>query len=165
MYYYQHKETGNIIGSLNNWRDFVDGNGKMIGVLTDVILPNVILGQGIISHLMDYRELKRCYKRVSRDKAFEMYPDFGQYRHRDDTINQTIHTTAQWYLDELKPIRKSNFGIKFKPSMPENLKNESLEKEAMAIYKRNGSVLETASFVKKQTNWDLSTVRQFVSAL
>lgn len=111
MYYYKHKQTGNIIGSLNNIRDLVDCDGNRIGCITDVVIPNKIVGNGVICHIMSYGELRKGYKKTNKKEALSMYPDFGQYRHRGDTKNFSVTYLGERYLDELKPIRKSDYGI------------------------------------------------------
>lgn len=114
MLYYQHKETGKIIGSLHSWHDKINAKGEFDGVITQIVMPDVQLGNGIICHLMDYRDLQKGYKRISKKIALEKYPDFGQLRHVDDMHNKSITYTAQRYLDELKPIREKGFGNSFK---------------------------------------------------
>lgn len=110
--YYKHKVTGELILSLNNLRDLIDGNGKRCGCITDVIIPNYKLGNGIISTVMDYRTIRNNYQRINKKHALTIYPDFGQWRHINDTENDSVTIYGKHYLNELIPMRKNGFGIK-----------------------------------------------------
>lgn len=114
MYYYKHKKTGQIIGSLHNLRDSYDADGNRVGCFTDVVMPNVCVGNGIICHIMDYRELKKGYKRTNKAEALAQTPDFGQLRHIDDKNNWNISYLGDRYNKELLPIREKGIGISFK---------------------------------------------------
>lgn len=112
MIYYKHKTSGEIIGSLNNLRDLIDMNGNM-SCITDVIIPNIGLGNGIISHCMYYSYIRQNYKRIRKTDALLAYPDFGQWRHIDDEHNFSILHLGGNYLHELLPMRSVGFGIAF----------------------------------------------------
>ena len=114
MIYYQHKITGEVIASLNNLRDLITGsNFHDCDVITDVIIPDKVLGQGIICHCMTYPHIRENYKRVSKVKALEICPDFGQWRHVHDKLNHTVRYWGYRHLEELMPVRKKPFGISF----------------------------------------------------
>ena len=92
--------------------DFIiDGENKQC--ITDVIFPYRWLGNGIISHCMRYVEINKNYKRITKKKAMELCPDFGQYRHIDDDLNQSITWLASVHNEELKPLRAYGFGTPF----------------------------------------------------
>lgn len=114
MIYYKHNITGEVIASLNNLRDLVTGNGiTQFNTITDVIIPDRVAGNGIICHCMTHTHIRDNYKRISKAKAFEICPDFGQWRHVDDQHNFSVTYLAHRYLDELKPMRKKPFGTPF----------------------------------------------------
>ena len=110
MKYYQHKQTGELLGSLHNLRNLII-NGKEMPV-TEVVRPNHLLGCGIISELMEYVEIYKNYKRISKKKALQICPDFGQMRHVDEVENYSIHRVASDII-ELLPIRTFGRGIAF----------------------------------------------------
>lgn len=114
MRYYKHKTTGEIIGVTGGLRDLIDGNGNVTACITEVVLPNKWLGNGIISHMMSFTEIQKWYKRTNRKEAFAMYPDFGQWRHIDD-VRHNISVTyyGSHYLNELIPMREHGFGTPF----------------------------------------------------
>ncbi len=112
MIYYKHNITGEVIASLNNIREIIDG-GNTFKVITDVIMPQRAIGNGVICHCMSYVYIRANYKRISKAKAFEICPDFGQWRHVDDQYNMSVTYLGYRYLDELKPMRKKPFGTPF----------------------------------------------------
>lgn len=112
MIYYQHKKTGQIIGSLNNFRDLINADGS-ISSITDVIIPDKWIGNGIICHCMTYSYIRDNYKRISKKLAYELFPDFGQWRHIDDDVNFSVTYFGFRYLFELKPMRVNGFGTAF----------------------------------------------------
>ena len=117
MRFYQHKTTGLLVASFHELLDPIDENGKMTGgCYTRVILPSKTLGNGIIFHIMHYREF-RNFKRISKEKFFELCPDFGQLRHwMDDTIERKKH---------IKLFENSDYEIKKrKITMGNNNPNE-----------------------------------------
>jgi hypothetical protein len=114
MIYYKHKLTGEVIGSLNNLRDLVIGTGvTSFNTITDVIMPNRVLGNGIICHCMTHVHIRDNYNRISRAKALEICPDFGQWRHIDDQHNYSVTYLGHRYLQDLEPMRKKPFGTPF----------------------------------------------------
>lgn len=118
MRYYQHKQTGELLGSLHNLREYVQEGGsfdpgpKRTQVLTEVIRPNKLLGNGVISELMNYPDINKHYKRISKKKAFQICPDFGQMRHVDTQYNYSVCRVAS-DLQELLPIRSFGRGVAF----------------------------------------------------
>lgn len=99
MRYYENKKTGEIMASYHNLRDVIlptDNNHIKLGwvdykimVVTDVILPNKILGNGIITYCMPYTFIRDNYKRIKKAKAFERYPNLHQYTYQD--LPKTTH--------------------------------------------------------------------------
>lgn len=57
--------------------------GYSYSVVYDMVCPNVILGEGIVSFCISYSYLRQNYKRIKREIALEKYPEFNQYRHID----------------------------------------------------------------------------------
>ena len=118
MRYYQHKQTGELLGSLHNLREYVQEGGnfdpspKRTQVLTEVIRPNKLLGSGVIIELMNYPDINKHYKRISKKKALQICPDFGQMRHVDSLDNYSINRLASDFV-ELSPIRTFGCGIAF----------------------------------------------------
>ena len=113
MRYYKHKQTGKIIGVLGSLIDLVDSNGN-IEMITQVVFPEKQLGNGILFHTMKFSDISNNFKRTNKKEAFEMYPDFGQFRHKDTVYNRDIKVLAKSYLSELEPLREKGFGISFK---------------------------------------------------
>lgn len=112
MKYYQHNQTGEVIASLENIRQIMDG-GNTFKVVTDVIMPETVIGNGVICHCMSYVYIRDNYKRISKAKALEICPDFGQWRHVDDEHNMSVTYLGSIYLNQLKPMRKKPFGTPF----------------------------------------------------
>ena len=111
MKFYQHKQTGELMGSLDNLRDLIIGN--TVTCVTDVVYPYRWLGNGIISHCTTYEEIRNNYKRISKIKAKKLCKDFGQWRHIDDIGNRTIIRNGQYHLGELLDKREIGFGRPF----------------------------------------------------
>lgn len=111
MRYYQHKTTGELLGSLHNLREHIQ-DGKRMAPLTEIVRPNKHLGTGIISELMTFIEINRDYKRISKKKALHICPDFGQMRHVDTEKNFSIFRMVD-DITELLPIRGTGRGIAF----------------------------------------------------
>lgn len=92
MKYYQNKTTGEIIG-VENMREVITHptpqsialgyKGYSYEVVYDMICPNKILGNGIVTYCITYSYLKENYKRIKREIALAKYPDFKQFRHAD----------------------------------------------------------------------------------
>lgn len=92
MKYYQNKTTGEIIGT-SNMREVIKHpteqsikmgfRGYSYEVVYDMICPNNILGEGIVSYCITWSYLNTNYKRIRREIALEKYPEFKQYRHSD----------------------------------------------------------------------------------
>lgn len=92
MKYYQNKITGEIIG-IENMREVIKHpTEKSIAlgfkdysyeVVYDMICPNNILGEGIVSYCITWSYLNTNYKRIRREIALEKHPNFKQYRHKD----------------------------------------------------------------------------------
>lgn len=112
MIYYKHNTTGEVIASLENIREVIDG-GNTFKVITDVIMPQRAIGNGVICHCMSYVYIRANYKRISKAKALEICPDFGQWRHVDDEHNRSVTWLGELYLNELKPMRKKPFGTPY----------------------------------------------------
>jgi hypothetical protein len=109
--YYQHKITGQVILSLNNLRDLIDENGKFSGCITDIIIPDYKLGYGIISTVIHYKTIRNNYKRINKNVAHSIHPDFVQWRHVNDRENKSVTILGKSYLNDLIPIRKDGYGI------------------------------------------------------
>ena len=92
MKYYQNKTTGEIIGT-TNMREVISHpteqsikSGRTYysyEVVYDMICPNMILGEGIVSYCITWSYLNTNYKRIRREIALEKHPNFKQYRHSD----------------------------------------------------------------------------------
>lgn len=92
MKFYRNKTTGEIIG-VENMRQVIQHptensialgyKGYSYEVVYDMICPNHLLGNGIVSYCITNAYLKDNYKRIKREIALEKYPDFKQYRHAD----------------------------------------------------------------------------------
>lgn len=92
MKYYQNRTTGEIIGA-KNMREVIieptEESAKLgwvdyhFMVVADVIHPNKLLGNGIISYCMPVYLIKKWYKRIDKYKALRRYPIFQQYRFDD----------------------------------------------------------------------------------
>lgn len=113
MKYLQHKQTGEIILSLENLRELIDDEGQM-NVLTEVVIPNKWLGNGVISHLMSYPYIQKNYKRISKKKALILCPCVAQWRHIDDENNESVRRRFLHDYSILKEKRPDGFGISFK---------------------------------------------------
>lgn len=114
--YYQHKITGQVILSLNNLRDLIDEDGKRCGCITDIIIPDYKLGNGIICTVIQYKTLYSNYKRINKKDALSIHPVFKQWRHINDTTNKSVNVYGRKYLYDLSPMRKDGFGIDFRKS-------------------------------------------------
>ena len=92
MKFYQNKTTGEIIGT-TNMREVIKEpteqslalgfKGYSYEVVYDMICPNMILGEGIVSYCITWKYLNKNYKRIRREIALEKHPNFKQYRHSD----------------------------------------------------------------------------------
>lgn len=92
MKYYQNKITGEIIG-IENMREVISHPTEQsikcgrttysYEVVYDMICPNKILGNGIVSHCITWSYLNTNYKRIRREIALEKHLNFKQYRHSD----------------------------------------------------------------------------------
>lgn len=92
MKYYQNKTTGEIIGT-QNMREVISHpteqslklgfKGYSYEVVYDMICPNKILGNGIVSFCITHSYLRTNYKRIRREIALKKHPVFKQYRHED----------------------------------------------------------------------------------
>lgn len=92
MKFYQNKITQEIIG-VENMRELIlhptetsikaGFKGYSYQVIYDMICPNKILGNGIVTFCITNSYLKENYKRIKREIAITKYPDFKQYRHSD----------------------------------------------------------------------------------
>ena len=51
-------------------------------VVYDMICPNKILGNGIVSYCITHSYLQHNYKRIKKEIALTKYPQFEQYRHK-----------------------------------------------------------------------------------
>lgn len=90
MKFYQNKSSGEIIG-VENMRELITHptpqstalgyKGYSYKVIYDMICPNKILGNGIVTFCITNSYLKENYKRIKREIALEKYPDFKQFRH------------------------------------------------------------------------------------
>ena len=109
MLYYEHKRTEDVICSLNNQRDLINGKGEQQTTITDVIIPNYKLGTGVISTVMDYETLKNNYRRINKRQAYSKYPDFGQWRHVNDKNNASVSNYGFYYLNLLLGKREKGF--------------------------------------------------------
>lgn len=97
MRYYIHKETNEPMASFAELLDPVTGDNiegypnqivRSGGCYTRVVFPNKWIGNGVLFHIIHYRDLKK-FKRISKEKFFELCPDFGQFRHfGDNTIDR-----------------------------------------------------------------------------
>lgn len=67
------------------------------------IFPERQMGNGIPFQAIPFPELRK-FKRISREKFIEKFPDHGQYRHFADT-------TMKYFSLENIPVRKKSFGI------------------------------------------------------
>jgi len=95
MKFYQNKTTGEIIG-VENMRTLLleptkqsielGYKGYSYKVVYDAILPNKILGNGIVSYCISHSFLTKNYKRIKKEIALEKYPNFKQYRYADMVI-------------------------------------------------------------------------------
>jgi hypothetical protein len=92
MKYYQNKTTGEIIG-ITNMREVISHpteqsikSGRTTfsyEVVYDMICPNMILVEGIVSYCVTWDYLRKNYKRIKREIALRKHPNFKQYRHSD----------------------------------------------------------------------------------
>jgi len=92
MKYYQNKTTGEIIG-VENMRELITHptpnsirlgfKGYSYNVIYDMICPNRLLGNGIVTFCITHSYLKENYKRIKFEIALAKYPEFRQYRHAD----------------------------------------------------------------------------------
>jgi hypothetical protein len=153
MNYYKHKTTGDIIGITGSWRDLVDANGTILFVITEAIFPNVMVGNGIICHMISFADLGKNYKRTSRKEALEKYPDFGQYRHLTTIYNVDVRERAVNYLSELFPLRKKGGGVTWIKEHPLCANNSEIAIKAKAIYEEKG-MLAAVQFIKTELNTD-----------
>lgn len=120
MKFYIHKETGEPMASLHELLDPTTGdnvNGypsqieREGGCYTRVIFPNKWLGDGIVFHIMHYKNFSK-FKRISKEKFFELCPDFGQLRHwGDETIDRKKHRKLFSGGDYDISKRKMTFGV------------------------------------------------------
>jgi hypothetical protein len=100
MKYYQNKITKEIIGT-TNMRTVIKEpteqsikmgiTGYSYEVVYDMITPNKILGNGIVSYCITWKYLNKNYKRIKREIALEKHPDFRQYRHADMVIEAEVN--------------------------------------------------------------------------
>ena len=114
MKFYIHKITDKPMASMDDLFDFVTGDNSTVksqaervgGCITRVVFPNKWLGDGISFHVMHYRDLSK-FKRIKKEKFFELCPDFGQLRHwADNTIER--HSYEKLFQDI--PKRKLTLG-------------------------------------------------------
>lgn len=92
MKYYQHKETGEIIG-VQNMRHLITHpttkseslgyKGYSYAVVYDMICPNSLLPNGLTSFSIQHTFLTKNYKRIRKEIALAKYPDFRQYVYSD----------------------------------------------------------------------------------
>ena len=92
MKYYQNKTTGEIIG-ICNMRDLISHpteksekagyNGYSYQVIYDMVCPNKLLGNGIVSYCITHSYLSENYKRINKKTALSKYPEFKQYKYSD----------------------------------------------------------------------------------
>lgn len=120
MKYYIHKITGEPMASFSELLDPVDGDNvdgypsqvhRTGGCYTRVVFPNKWLGDGIIFHILHYRDLKK-FKRIRKEKFYELCPDFGQLRHWGDNTIERKKSRKLFGSDDfdLIPKRKMTFG-------------------------------------------------------
>lgn len=160
MKYYKHKQTGKIIGVLGSLIDLVDGDGN-ISVITQIILPEKQLGNGILYHSMKFSDISKNYKRTNKKEAFEMYPDFGQLRHKETVYNRDIKVLAKYYLGELQPLREKGFGYSF------NKEDERIKPHREDLFKtvEKDGILAGVKKLKESTDYDLKTCYEIVKTL
>lgn len=111
MKYYIHKQTNEPLALLVNSMCDVHKADRSedyphIGVRSDCInlciFPERWCGNGIPYQAISFKELKH-FKRISKDKFFQICPDFGQFRHKGDF-------TFHWGNPLNIPVRKLTFG-------------------------------------------------------
>lgn len=120
MKYYIHKETGEPMASMAELLDPVTGDNesdvsleRVGGCFTRVIFPNKWIGNGVLFHIMHYKEFTK-FKRINKNEFFKLCPDFGQLRHfTDNTIE--CHSYMKLFdfgvfSDETIQKRKKTFG-------------------------------------------------------
>lgn len=112
MKYYQHKLTQEVIGVIDNLMDLIDESTNVKSI-TYVIIPDKVLGNGILCHCMSYNTIRVAYNRISKTKALEICQDFGQWRHVDDAYNKSVSYFWHLYLQKLLPMRKKPFGTAY----------------------------------------------------
>jgi len=106
MKYYQHKKTGMVIGIFDELLDPVKHNGERAGgCFTRVVIPEKQIGNGVKYHIMHYSEISGNFKRISVKKAYELFPDFGQFRHFDDNTVENYNLSVE--------KRKKAFGVRY----------------------------------------------------
>jgi len=112
MKFYQNKTTGEIVG-IENMRELISHpteksielgfKGYERSTVYDAIYPNKICGNGIVSFCIEHTFLRKNYKRIRKEIAFEKYPNFKQYRHSDMVIE-----AKKTKVDGLVILRKQN---------------------------------------------------------
>jgi len=103
MKYYQNKNTGELLASLDELLDLQDPNQKgHVDSLTRVVFPNRQIGNGIKYQVLSYNDISNNFKRINIKLFFSLCPDFGQYRHHYDNTCDRLDV----------PKRKKTFGLK-----------------------------------------------------
>jgi hypothetical protein len=113
MKFYINKQTNNIIG-ITNMREVITHptekslelgfKGYSYEVVYDMICPNVLLGNGIVSFCITHTYLTKNYKRIKREIALSKYPIFKQYSHCD-----LIEEGKERNIDTLKILNEQRF--------------------------------------------------------
>jgi hypothetical protein len=112
---------------------------------------------------MSYYDIKNNYRRTNRAAAFEMYPDFGQWRHQNGIDNNEIKDMAPYYLEKLLPLRNAGFGTTWIKDHPLCPNDSEKAKEAKKVYENSG-MLAAVVFIKKELNTDLREARDIVKS-
>jgi len=106
MKFYIHRKTGTPLAELDGLMAYVDGeNEDHKGCIRRVVIPSKVVGNGVSYHVMHCSDISTFYKRISREKFFNIVgDDFGQLRHfQDKTIEYN-------YLKDVVK-RKEHFGV------------------------------------------------------
>jgi hypothetical protein len=113
MKFYKNIRNGEIIGVMNMRELISSPNENSIALgfkgysrmtIYDVIHPNKMLGNGIVSFCITNSFLRENYIRVSKEIALSKYPIFKQYRHSD-----LVNESKERGIDSLNILMEQKF--------------------------------------------------------